>query len=71
MSRTHSVLTHFFKTSHNMKREARDFSALNRPKSTAGGRESGKNVVHPVLVFIQIRDILSRKAKHYDFNILF
>ena len=34
-----------------MKREARDFSTLNRHKNTAGGRESRKNVVHPNFCF--------------------
>ena len=55
--------------SQNTEREARDLSALNRNKNTAGGRESGINVVYTIFVFMQIRDIMLCEAKHYEINI--
>ena len=62
-------ITRFFQPSHYTKRKARSFIALNRHKNTAGGRECGINVVYPIFVFMQIRDILLREAKHYEINI--
>ena len=62
-------VTRFFQPSHNTKREARDFSALKRLKNTAGRRASGKNVFDLVSVLVQIRDILSCEARHYEINI--
>ena len=64
-----SSFAFFFTPLNNTKREARDFSALERHKNTPGGRESGKKVVHPVFVFMQIRDILLREARHYEIKI--
>ena len=37
--------------------------------NTAGRREGGENVVDSVFVFMQIRDILSHKTRHYEINI--
>ena len=55
-------ITRFFQPSHNTKREVRGFSAVKRHKNTAGRKASGKNVVDPGFVFMEIRDtyILSR-----------
>ena len=70
---SHSVFSSFcsslfFLTSHNTKREVRDFRALNRHKNTAGGRESGKNIVHPVFVFMQIKVAKSSIIKSTFFS---
>ena len=54
---SHRVFSHhfdhhsLFQPSQNSKSKARDFSALNRHKNTAGGRESGINVVYPFFFF--------------------
>ena len=39
-------VTRFFQPSHNIKREARTFSALKRLENTAGRREDGENVAY-------------------------